>query len=194
MTPPIVVSHTLKIGFVTIPKTASTSIVAALMAADGADVRNMTAEQVDAAKQNVPAPAGYAIYAVVRNPYDRLVSVWQNKVHKPHKPQTILLRMGFREGMSFPDFVRMVRAKGTGCNPHLYPQHDFLSGTDAALLRYERLAAEWLALMAEHPGLPELPCMNASAHKSYREYYDAETQEIVGSMYARDLTRLGYAF
>ena len=78
-------------------------------------------------------------------------------------------------------------------------QLDFVTDADGNLMvdfvgRYETLADDY-SIVKNRLGLAHnLPRANASAHASYRDYYTAETRDIVASRFARDVRYFGYQF
>jgi hypothetical protein len=63
------------------------------------------------------------------------------------------------------------------------------------VLRYEKLD-EAMALISARLGLEpiDLPRINVSQHRFYRDYYNDETRAIVADLYATDISLLGYEF
>jgi hypothetical protein len=60
--------------------------------------------------------------------------------------------------------------------------------------RYEALHDEFSTVKTRLNLSFELPHVNKSAHKGYREYYSAETRDIVARRFARDIRHFGYEF
>jgi hypothetical protein len=128
---------------------------------------------------------GYTKIAIERNPWDREVSNYF--FHHP-KP----------EGRpSFEEFVRFHSRKKPIDNFDIYS----IRGRIVAdpILRHERLAEDFAALMQRlgQTDVPELP--RARSHQrpdkgSYRDYYTAETRDIVGRLYAREIRAFRYEF
>ncbi len=127
--------------------------------------------------------------AAVRNPWDRMVSVWSYQ--RQHIPE----RHPLARSLDFGDYVR---AGGSGSAFLTFTEFtrslDGSFGVDI-VLRVERLDDDF-AQMCNRVGIDavELPQLNASARPRYREMYDAETAEIVALAFADDITRFGYEF
>lgn len=142
-------------------------------------------------------------FAFVRNPWDRFVSAFfhdPNVTHGKHSKQ------------SFRDFVRFIAEKDLSApgptypnltnwplHHHFLPQWFFICKQDGSvgvdfLGRFERLREDW-QLVCDRVGVSDsLPHLRPGGHLDYREYYDAETQDIVGTAYRRDVELLGYEF
>ena len=68
------------------------------------------------------------MFTFVRNPFDRLVSCFNNKIHIKKEIQPSFARLGFRLGMSFPEFVERVAAiDDTRADNHFRGQIDILT-------------------------------------------------------------------
>ena len=193
----------LNLAVALVRKVASTSILAELLRAQGRLPSSFNAEDVYAVKTGHISPRaaheqGFVVAAFVRNPFDRLVSVWHGKVYSPEyvrvKPR--LLSLGFRKGMDFPEFVRRVCAHRDH-ELHLVPQSHFLGeGYEryGFLGRFERFQEDWECLQKLVPGLGALQHLNATDRERYRAFYDTRTREIAQGLYAEDLERFGYSF
>jgi chondroitin 4-sulfotransferase 11 len=135
-------------------------------------------------------------FAAVRNPWDKVVS------HFHYRVQTNQTGLAER-GLEFGDWVR---ATYRDRDPRYYdtpimfsPHRDWIvddSGEIAVdrVLRFERLADDFAALMEEIGRDAALPRLKASSHRDYREYYDDETVAIVADVFAPDLELFGYEF
>lgn len=138
-------------------------------------------------------------FGFVRNPYDRLVSLffYLKKIRLEEVP----------EALSFDEFCRMV-ARGEYPPVGLYnhkgisqcnPMTGWLIGPDGRLIvdflgRFENLEED-LRTVCRTIGIPdEIPHENRTQHRHYREYYTPETRAIVEKVYRGDLDRFGYAF
>lgn len=132
-------------------------------------------------------------FAVCRNPYDRAVSLFAFNKHLRKIP----------EDQGFLDFCRglartsiepigLHHARGLSqCNP----QVRWLENTRVDFVgRYENLQADTARLL-ELLRLPasQMPHLNATRHQDYRDYYCAESREIVQTFYAEDFAHFGYS-
>ncbi len=145
----------------------------------------------------------WPVLAVVRNPFERLVSCYLDKVKKPVQhngryyfdsryAQIFLQKksgMRIHHEMSFEDFVTMVsRIPDWLADGHFRSQAHFLKdlgkGTDVAyLFRFETLETDWRVLQKNHQGLPDLRKRNSTPKKALHEWFDSE--EILELAYER---------
>ena len=147
----------------------------------------------------------YFRFALVRNPWARLVSCYQNKVLNP-RPGIffgIYPRIPFNR-MSFTDFVRFVcRVPDDLCEPHFRPQSDFLaSGNINFIGRFENFSDDLTRV------LKAVGCSDKGVHKwltirrmqtlgerlHYPDFYNTETQRLVEKKFKRDIEQFNYRF
>ncbi len=137
----------------------------------------------------------YYKFAFVRNPWDRLVS-WYHMCMQAPEPN--LFARHVKE--TSPTFESFVRHTTTGIALRTtFNQFDYVSDDDGNLIvdfvgRYERLREDF-AVVRERLKLDhDLPHVNRSSHRNYREYYSDETRDIVAQRFDRDVRHFGYAF
>jgi len=99
-----------------------------------------------------------------------------------------------------PTFDDFVTKTTTGvAEKTTYNQLDYVTDENGDVMldfvgRYETLN-EGLSLVKARLNLSfELPHVNKSDHKNYREYYTDETREIVAQRFARDIRYFGYDY
>lgn len=155
-------------------------------------------------------------FAVVRNPWDRLVSAWSfaRRGFSLVEPQSVdadrgAPRIRIRgEGQyrvaEFETFERFVREWLDGRDLHgldgvFRPQVNYVQDATGAtpldfLGRFEQLdlAAAWLAEKTDRPF--DLPRLNASERGAYRQHYAGNLANLVGDIYAADIGAFGYDF
>jgi cephalosporin hydroxylase len=193
----------LGLQFWQVPKAACTSIRYALGVASGfelpADVMTIHRTQCDAAPQ--PGQRLFS-FAVVRNPWGRLVSLHQQLqrdgvgfLHlNDDKPNP------FRGDMPFVEFIRTIaQIPDHLANKHFRTQAGLLgvSGRPPldCLIRFERLDVGWRRVQAFSTlPLPDLQLLNNTEHPPYQECYSDELRELVAQRYARDLVAFGFQF
>jgi hypothetical protein len=161
----------------------------------------------------VPAFPGLFSFAFVRNPWDRLVSCYRDKIAGEPRPFTGLAASGvahclarfdaFHAGMGFDAFVEAVCAiPDTEADEHFRSQHSFLVGAAGELVvdfvgRVERLDADFRRV-ARQIGLPyhdRLPRLQSGVEPvDYRTRYDASTRARVARRFEQDIDRFGYTF
>lgn len=140
----------------------------------------------------------YFKFAIVRNPWDRAVSIYtftaaqfeMDRTLRGHHERAAL----FERCSSFTDFARLLPL-------FFFPdQVSFIDDGDGNLLvdflgRFESLDSDFAAICARLKIECTLPHLNASAERDeYRRYYTEETRAIVGHVFARDVERFGYEY
>lgn len=140
---------------------------------------------------------GYYSFSIVRNPWDRMVSVYSrpdpNMVEQASDEGIELL------GLSFDTFLERV---GNLSHIHVLPQYIFVTdGSGRTVVdfvgRFESLARDFARVCETLGIVRSLPHANASPSrnsKDYRGYYTRETRAIVAERYSRDLELFGYEF
>lgn len=161
-------------------------------------------------KHEVSRYGRYVGFAFVRNPWDRLVSCYKDKLERidlssgPAGRGTLesLSEAGhFSESMTFKEFALAVcEIPDARANRHFRSQLSFLRDRKGSLLpgeiyRFENLGAEFARLAKAH-GLPqtELPHFKSRARRDYRDYYDDDLAERVRVRYEDDVEAFGYSF
>ncbi len=212
----IFISHKHKFIYYTIPKVASTTIISFIITIDEIKIT------LDEIKQNpslhrtimprIFRPEhrsarykDYFHFTFVRNPYDRLLSCYINKVYKPalsNREDRNFVKgygnlVGFKK-MSFSDFVHFVtQIPDEHCDPHFSPQHRLLDLETLDFIgRLENFEQDF-SYVKERISLsddikPET--LNASKHDPYQNYYDDELRKMVAKKYALDLEIFNYDF
>jgi len=206
--------------YVEIPKVACTSIKTAIASLIGVSLTE-TEGNPHEARWPTPAAPGRSgplfpslfTFAFVRNPWDRLVSCYRDKIRSEVDGYTYFtIRPGvanclarfdaFFAGMSFDEFVRAVASiPDEEADAHFRSQHTFVTNEEGGLAidfvgRYERLAEDF-RFVEQAIGLPtiELPRLQAAREpRTYAAFYTAETRRIAADRYGRDVEMFGYAF
>jgi hypothetical protein len=128
-------------------------------------------------------------FTFVRNPWDRLVSVYRYRQENYRK----------RGVNSFADFIHSIDAHIDWFDPHLRSQYEFTKtplGEDIDFIgRYESLEkdmAELLPRMQADITLPHKYKTQTTQH--YSEYYDSKLKDIARRLYRKDIDHFGYTF
>ena len=142
---------------------------------------------------------GYFKFAFVRNPWDRLVSAffYLDAGGCNGFDQALRQKHLARYSGDFSAFVHELDLHVDVL--HFRPQCDWLCDTEGRLLtdfigRHETLHEDFTTVAERLKLGPELPCLNASCHRPYREYYDHDTRMIVRHVYRRDIDTFSYQF
>ena len=197
----------LNLRYYPIPKVACSAIKLAILNASGIEVEHIRivhqllstdrhyvirAGKITQVRQ---PPEGDGVeFALVRNPFDRLISAYVNKVVNRNRG----LPAPFYETKSFAEFVDVLLTfePVPSLDGHLRPQYQFLMGSRIEQPgRYERINEDWSRACEAFGRRLELSIANPSDGRSdYRSYYTPELAEKVARYYARDLELYGYEF
>lgn len=137
----------------------------------------------------------YWKFAVVRNPWDLVVSTYHYQKSMYDRAVSPLLDHDFASVIhhcrSFDDFARLYPAIRSDMTSLLEVDGTYAIDFTA---RIETLQDD-IATISDRLGVPLLlPRHNESDHSHYREYYSRETKQIVANHFARDIDRFGYRF
>ena len=204
------INHKHNFIFIHIPKTAGETLSAALQVRIQTYKHTFQLEKEIADKHETiteymslnPNNNDYFKFAFVRNPWDRVVSLWSYYVKRNIAPvsdnnfktciknlETLFCKV--------PDNYYSNSQRKINL---LYPQYHFISdwyGNNVLdyIGRFENLQEDF-DTVCDKIGIPQqqLPHTNKSNHKHYTEYYDDETREIVAEKYAKDIEYFGYKF
>jgi chondroitin 4-sulfotransferase 11 len=199
--------HQYRCIFIHIPKTAGKSVSHALgFGWPGHKDISLYAEEL---KPEVFQ--SFFKFAVVRNPWDRLVSEfnYQQKKKRPKKDKLFVFD-GKGSTREFGDWVRTAfenpfhyrGADWAGdVSPHIHrwsPQVDWISvnGKIAVdfVARIENMQQDFGVICQKLGLAARLEHRNSKFHWHYSHYYDDATRDLVGKYYARDVEAFGYTF
>jgi hypothetical protein len=211
----MLISHNYKFIFVHVPKTAGTSITAALqpysdkpeqsmynqiLSIIGINVnwygpvkyrrgrKHITAAQI---RKMLPDSVfiEYFKFAFVRNPWALLVSYYHfilsDKNHKRHKKVSKM--DGFNEYLLY----EIKRNK--------FNQSKFLLDKNQNTIvdyvgKFEELTKDFDDICSKIGILSSIPHHKKSSHSDYRSYYDDNTAQLVADHWSEDILNFGYSF
>ena len=132
----------------------------------------------------------YFKFALVRNPWDRLVSCYFDK---------IVAKKMFHHlhGMEFDAFVDYVATRNLRTiDRHLRLQTCLMPSNDLDFIgRFENLTEDVNEIFRRlHIDVQQQPHLNSSKHAHYSEYYNDHTRELVAKIYRDDVERFEYSF
>jgi hypothetical protein len=209
--------------YVEIPKVACTSIQSSLAALLGIPLENGNPHitQFPFLEPQLASARWYPdqfSFAFVRNPWDRLVSCYRDKIlgevngftNFTDRPGVANCLAGFDEftpGMTFDSFARAVCSiPDQDADPHFRSQHTFVAGASADVSkrfalnfvgRYESLAAD-LKQVESLSGLPDFALLRlqaATSRKRYQGFYTNHSLlEAVTKRFAADIELFRYEF
>ena len=139
----------------------------------------------------------YFKFAFVRNPWDRLVSLYYYFLQDSEKRKSVLGKEIAKFG-SFKEFCRQL--DNIELDPHFDPQISYLIDFEGRFLldyigRFESIDSD-INLICKKIGLPavRLPHFRKSDHDSYQNHYDSESAEIIAAKYKSDIDAFKYSF
>lgn len=216
--------HAFRYLYHHLPKTGSTTLGKYTLLLDGYPVSmqprpgqpgphtpfvNLIAKyQVPASQSGLIWYRGYRRFTFVRNPYDRLLSLWASNL-RDSPPRYAQYRKDLAKyypgmdfsGIPFADFVRFVCGlEDADSEKHFVSQSALLGKWRMDFVgRFETYAVSCAELVRAF-GLPgdSLALLgvrnNPGAHRRYTEYYDDALRRLMERRYARDLERWNYRF
>ena len=134
----------------------------------------------------------YFIFSMVRNPWDRLLS-WYSLVHK-FDPQYLA-----KDRLRFEQFL-IDTTQDDGNDSFLLNQVDYFKNAthnidDMTIYRYENYTEEVKKIATRLDlDIKEIPKINETTTKDYREYYTKKGKALVAEKCARDIDYFGYSF
>ena len=139
----------------------------------------------------------YTLFTVVRNPFDRMVSLYHWGLNSEYNT-------------SFPQFMERIRDgnfPGYHEKPRYRIQLDWIRDSNGEIrvphiLRYENLQEDFNLFCTEKLKLPAMPMIktNTAFERSgkdrmpYRHYYGTVEKDIIHDVYGGDLTAFNYDF
>jgi hypothetical protein len=182
--------------FVHVPKTGGQSIVQLMGVdpykpnaeqltgmVDGVQLSHLTAAEIAA---RIGQQRGRKWFAVVRNPWDRLVSEYAYRIkqgvfkYMPGKPT-------FREFIRFVTLCRSDRMTDAEGGRHLLPQLVFVCDRFGGLLVDAVYHFEELHNIGPAEFGRATPHVNATQHAPFWTWYDQETESLVGARFFSDV-------
>jgi hypothetical protein len=204
--------------YIDIAKVASSSIKATLASLLGLKGAGGNPHEIDFPRPQSADPLGERLYpglytfAFVRNPWDRLVSCYRDKIRGEVSDYTGFAESGvahclacfdaFSPNMSFLDFVRAVSSiPDKDADEHFRSQTDYVTNLWGSVAvdfvgRFEALDDDF-AHVALEIGLPRqtrLPRLQVAPRLNHSSYYTSETRAIVKKRYKGDVELFRYEF
>jgi len=196
-------------GFIFYPmaKVANTSILMALAKSTGRPslegLGNDTLVKLDwpLISPDELSKSGLFRFTFVRNPWDRLVSCYNDKVRRWRSKRPDSPYFGVSTDWEFPEFVRWVVGLEEGHkffkDSHIIPQSWLLFWGSTFVVdfvgKFERLGDDW-GMVAARFNLVQLGRLNVREHSHYSTYYNIETRSLVDKYYKMDIEFFGYRF
>lgn len=192
----MIISKKGRLLFVHIPKNGGYSVLHAMKAKypDTEKILWGHARICDVKGMNLKK---YTKFAIVRNPWGRMVSLWAFLWQ--HK-KTYETRSGKRRStkelvtMGFSDWLLNRGKRSWYITTSDTPQFRWISRDDKIIvdhvLRFENMERE----LKDVIGLTDIPMRHVSDHGDYREYYNEASRRFVEETYEKDIKEWGYEF
>lgn len=178
---PLIFTHIPKTGGMSIHKWATQQELLRFYHPPGKK-HSTTEEDILEWRDFVLTPNDIKSFAVVRNPFDRLVSGWKYYTDKGKCDFETLEDFVFAESNGLQNSV----IRNTMCS--------FIN-EDTMILRYENLVEDFKIIQNMFDRHASLRWVNGSnREEGYRQYYNEKTKEHVSQLYAEDLHRFNYKF
>lgn len=195
--------------YVEISKAANSSIKQSMFQAEIPDDYSMhmmtEVNGVRHVTQLTEEERGYYVFSFVRNPYSRLVSAYESKMHvdveKFGRRWFDSYLFGFLTvDRGFEDFARKVCSIPEELlDQHVYPQYNLLYSKDGKCFadfvgKMESLSADYEPIRSRF-GYAPLRHYNkslAAMGKDWRDYYSKELADMVYEKYRKDFEAFGY--
>lgn len=194
--------------YTAIAKVANTSLKSALLQSFTPNASRVNPHSADVPYQtigpdriDIDSPHHLHI-AFVRNPFDRFVSFWSDKIQGSGMTDGIRA-LGFDVGMGFSETARIAaEIPDEEMDPHARSQSFLLLNEKHQLrpdviCRFERLTTDWnlvreIVKFRTEIEMVRLPHRRVSNHNHFKDYYDRETRALIRHRYALDFERLNY--
>ena len=187
----MIVSEKLKLLFIEVPRTGTTSMAEALLALPGA-IRLSTRKTAHHTEVPVKEWREFFTFATVRNPYAREYSVYQlRRQYKTPQRWWHKGTVSAAKGKSFKQYIRWLqRGKGLEFDT---PMAVFLRPVRIdKLLRFEELPGAFEDLDFAREFSLELPKLNTVIDDDWRGHYDKSTAEAVWEYAHEDFETFDY--
>ena len=196
-----IVNDKQKYVFIQIPKTGSSSVGFAFhkqLRCPEPFLHHQTLRQIES-HNNIDD--SYFVFTFVRNPWDRLVSLWSDFTQERGRQYsgTITLEKDWlTEFGTFHNFCLEFPNSYLSDDVFTRPQVDFIESENIGvdfIGRYEELDAGFKQVCGHvmHP-YEKLPHIRKTKHSNYRDYYNDESMGSVASFYKQDIDRFKYEF
>lgn len=211
------ISNKRKFIFVHIPKTAGTSISEAIRDIPGCNSPRVSelfeprSSRVWRFRKHEKATGYRAIlgdklfdqyysFAVVRNPWDMMVSSYHWWVQKAIKFDAFKADMN--QGLAFSSFTNFIQSEYGSAMINEFRGNilDWISDDWGRIIvnkvcKFETLNQDWQQVCVE-AGLPykPLPRKNPTKRKPYQEYYDNYTRDLIAWRFQKEINLFGYEF
>jgi len=136
----------------------------------------------------------YFKFGFVRNPWERLVSTYNNKIKSYNHTSPKFYKQ--YKNYEFKDFCKVIKTFNVDeSEEHIRLQYKFFPDNIDFIGRFETVYSDFDFICEKLAISLELPHRNKTWNESnYTEYYDEETRQIVAEKYAKDIEYFNYKF
>jgi hypothetical protein len=196
-----IIFYNFKLVYVPIPKAASSSIITALGTLLGHKISDRHMRRIANFKRikidRLKKHRNYFKFTFTRNPWDRLVSCYFDKVLRNKIKLYIGGRYRFTKNTTFEQFASAVcEIKDENSNSHFKSQYTFMVCRGKLIPnfigKFENLYNDWQTIRMFIPALPKLPHRMATKHRPYKHYYTKDLWEKVRRRYQHDIELFNY--
>lgn len=187
------INYRKKIIFIHIPKNAGTAINNLLFKRDSAN--HLTVKEYEINNKFRKKIKKYFVFAVVRNPFDRFVSLYTYLLKTNHKKQSSTeeykkLNKEIKQFKNFNEFVLKFSKFKYKNLKAFKTQHSFIENKTNAInkiIYFEKLDQEFEPIRKKY-NLKKIPRINISQKKysDWRDYYNLKSAKIVYLKYKKD--------
>jgi hypothetical protein len=125
----------------------------------------------------------YWIFAIVRNPWDRMVSEYHYQCQRAD---------GKRTRLSFLQYLKMAHCKQVCSQAHWLRINNVNQCNFIGRFEYLQDSIEYVRKRLHIK--EKMPHLNKSKHDDYRIYYNDKTAALVAKKHALDIVKFGYTF
>lgn len=134
----------------------------------------------------------YFKFGFVRNPWDKMVSVWAMYTTNKSKMHTFSNFFGKPASqVTFEEFLRVIHVFK---NHHWELQIKMVPECLDFVGRFETFGTDWQKVCDQIGITNTIGKTNSTKHKNFRNYYTSELIDLVAELYAPDIERFGYEF
>lgn len=200
----MIVDHNHRYICISVPKTGSISLQATLGYIHDVPEPDLYHQGIDDVLKNHPSCTNYFKFAMVRNPWDRLVSLYFDFTKKRIFQYSALVRHDTPLLSEFTDFEDLcLRLTESHWKDNIFfRSQTALLSIDGKLAmdfvgRFENLDADF-STVCEKIGIKKQPLekWNAGVYEktSYRKYYSDAARKAIATLYHDDVEGFGYEF
>jgi len=196
--PEFIVLDEKEVIFASVAKSACSSIKTAIYGKppEGIQIHQYTSHL---SHRRIPnKKSSYFVFAIVRNPYERLASCYRAKFNKEDESQFMFANYLFgylKNDDTFDEFVRKVsKLPDRICDRHFKSQHRlvFASGDKVDFIgKFENLPSDFDEIRNKYD-FDDLPLLNKSSGKTAVDLFSEESRELASKRYKSDFEIFEY--